>query len=260
MSDGVVDPRPEPYENCDVPLHRGFYTAGERIVSKTCPRFNRIGSYPALHGGLAYLQGHSRTVFDEIGFAFPRPVAGLYTGIAGVASFMVDIHFLIMLAPALVLLGISLQVHSRRVDAAYDAINHQRFIEARSLALHGDMTQLDRVITAIDEVQSFESDPAGAGVLNRMGAKMPHLTDMMGRIADAAVASRMERDAPAAPAVSATQVQQSVPSLVGTHVTAQWTNGMYYGATVVAQNGNLYHVAWDDGDPALWVRADQLRK
>lgn len=50
MSDGVVDPRPEPYENCDVPLHRGFYTAGERIVSKTCPRFNRIGSYPALHG------------------------------------------------------------------------------------------------------------------------------------------------------------------------------------------------------------------
>ncbi|MFO0759864.1 MAG: agenet domain-containing protein [Byssovorax sp.] len=46
---------------------------------------------------------------------------------------------------------------------------------------------------------------------------------------------------------------------IGQHVTAQWTNGNWYGARVLQVNGNFFEVAWDDGSPNLWIGSHQIR-
>jgi hypothetical protein len=46
---------------------------------------------------------------------------------------------------------------------------------------------------------------------------------------------------------------------IGSHVTAQWTNGQWYGARILAFNGMAYEVAWDDGSPNLWVAPHQIQ-
>ena len=45
----------------------------------------------------------------------------------------------------------------------------------------------------------------------------------------------------------------------GNHCLAQWSDGGYYGATVMQNNGNMVLVQWDDGSPAAWVRLDQTQ-
>lgn len=47
----------------------------------------------------------------------------------------------------------------------------------------------------------------------------------------------------------------------GQHVQARWTNGKFYGATVVQQSadGTHYEVAWDDGTGSLWVPSSDVR-
>jgi hypothetical protein len=44
----------------------------------------------------------------------------------------------------------------------------------------------------------------------------------------------------------------------GQHVSAQWTNGSFYGATIVQFNGTHYEVRWDDGSPNLWLSPAQI--
>ncbi|MEZ4406955.1 MAG: sporulation protein [Polyangiales bacterium] len=44
----------------------------------------------------------------------------------------------------------------------------------------------------------------------------------------------------------------------GAHCMAQWSDGQYYGATVVENNGSMALVQWDDGSAPLWVRLDQM--
>ncbi len=44
----------------------------------------------------------------------------------------------------------------------------------------------------------------------------------------------------------------------GAHCMAQWSDGQYYGATVVENNGSMLLVQWDDGSAPLWVRPDQV--
>jgi hypothetical protein len=39
---------------------------------------------------------------------------------------------------------------------------------------------------------------------------------------------------------------------------AQWTDGQYYGVTVVQAANGMFLVQWDDGTPASWVRGDQI--
>jgi hypothetical protein len=46
----------------------------------------------------------------------------------------------------------------------------------------------------------------------------------------------------------------------GQHVTAQWQNGGWYGGRIVAQHGDAYEVAWDDGSPNLWLQPHQIRQ
>ena len=43
-------------------------------------------------------------------------------------------------------------------------------------------------------------------------------------------------------------------------MTAQWTSGEYFGATVTSFEGGMYHLKWDDGSRPLWVRPEQIRK
>jgi hypothetical protein len=45
----------------------------------------------------------------------------------------------------------------------------------------------------------------------------------------------------------------------GMHCHAQWTNGAFYGATVVQTDGVNFLVQWDDGAAPMWVRADQVK-
>ncbi|MBL8605395.1 MAG: sporulation protein [Myxococcales bacterium] len=45
----------------------------------------------------------------------------------------------------------------------------------------------------------------------------------------------------------------------GAHCLAQWSDGGYYGVTVVQVQGNMVMVQWDDGTPASWVRTDQTQ-
>jgi len=45
----------------------------------------------------------------------------------------------------------------------------------------------------------------------------------------------------------------------GSHCLAQWSDGGYYGATVMQNNGSMLLVQWDDGSPAGWVRYDQTQ-
>jgi SpoOM protein len=44
----------------------------------------------------------------------------------------------------------------------------------------------------------------------------------------------------------------------GQHCLAQWTDGQYYGVTVVQAANGMFMVQWDDGTPASWVRGDQI--
>ncbi len=44
----------------------------------------------------------------------------------------------------------------------------------------------------------------------------------------------------------------------GSDCLAQWSDGGYYGATVVEQQGNMVMVQWDDGSAASWVQDNQL--
>ena len=44
----------------------------------------------------------------------------------------------------------------------------------------------------------------------------------------------------------------------GQHCLAQWTDGQYYGVTVVQSNNGMFLVQWDDGTPASWVSGDQV--
>jgi len=39
---------------------------------------------------------------------------------------------------------------------------------------------------------------------------------------------------------------------------AQWSDGQYYGMTVVQAANGMFLVQWDDGSPASWVRGDQI--
>ena len=45
----------------------------------------------------------------------------------------------------------------------------------------------------------------------------------------------------------------------GPLVSAQWSNGQYYRARVVAERDGLYEVAWEDGSAPSWVRGDQIQ-
>lgn len=45
----------------------------------------------------------------------------------------------------------------------------------------------------------------------------------------------------------------------GAHCLAQWSDGGYYGVTVVQVQNNMALVQWDDGTPASWVRFDQTQ-
>lgn len=53
--------------------------------------------------------------------------------------------------------------------------------------------------------------------------------------------------------------KESSPLRVGAHVSAQWTNGAYYGAVVIEIRGDECLVKWDDGHEPTWVRKDQIR-
>ncbi|MDO9017838.1 MAG: sporulation protein [Deltaproteobacteria bacterium] len=44
----------------------------------------------------------------------------------------------------------------------------------------------------------------------------------------------------------------------GQHCLAQWTDGQFYGVTVVQEANGMFMVQWDDGTPASWVRGDQI--
>ena len=44
----------------------------------------------------------------------------------------------------------------------------------------------------------------------------------------------------------------------GQHCLAQWTDGQFYGVTVVQATNGMFLVQWDDGTPASWVRGDQV--
>jgi hypothetical protein len=44
----------------------------------------------------------------------------------------------------------------------------------------------------------------------------------------------------------------------GQHCLAQWTDGQFYGVTVVQATNGMFLVQWDDGTPASWVRGDQI--
>ena len=44
----------------------------------------------------------------------------------------------------------------------------------------------------------------------------------------------------------------------GTRARAQWSDGGWYGVSVVGQQGDAVLVQWDDGTPASWVRLDQI--
>jgi len=45
----------------------------------------------------------------------------------------------------------------------------------------------------------------------------------------------------------------------GPLVSAQWSNGQYYRARVVAERDGLYEVEWEDGSAPSWVRGDQIQ-
>ncbi len=45
----------------------------------------------------------------------------------------------------------------------------------------------------------------------------------------------------------------------GDQVSAQWTSGTYYPATIGDVQDGQYLAVWHDGDRPLWVRADQIR-
>jgi hypothetical protein len=45
---------------------------------------------------------------------------------------------------------------------------------------------------------------------------------------------------------------------VGAKVMAQWRNGTYYPGTIVAVNGEQYHVQWDDGSAPQWTPSSQI--
>jgi hypothetical protein len=44
----------------------------------------------------------------------------------------------------------------------------------------------------------------------------------------------------------------------GQRCLAQWTDGQFYGVTVVQATNGMFLVQWDDGTPASWVRGDQI--
>jgi len=46
----------------------------------------------------------------------------------------------------------------------------------------------------------------------------------------------------------------------GQHVVAQWQNGNWYGARIVAFHGDAVEVAWDDNSPNLWLQPNQIRQ
>jgi hypothetical protein len=47
-----------------------------------------------------------------------------------------------------------------------------------------------------------------------------------------------------------------VPTLAqGTHVSARWTDGRFYGGILIGFDGQRYSVAWDDGSQPTWVAA-----
>jgi hypothetical protein len=45
---------------------------------------------------------------------------------------------------------------------------------------------------------------------------------------------------------------------VGMQLRARWTNGKYFGATLIDRDGDRFLAAWDDGDTPLWLTADAL--
>ncbi len=45
----------------------------------------------------------------------------------------------------------------------------------------------------------------------------------------------------------------------GANVTAQWSDGGYYRATVAAVKGDQVLVQWEDGSPEMWVHTSQVR-
>jgi hypothetical protein len=47
--------------------------------------------------------------------------------------------------------------------------------------------------------------------------------------------------------------------VVGARVSAQWTNGSYYGATIAEVRGDECLAKWDDGHAPTWVKNDRIR-
>ncbi len=44
----------------------------------------------------------------------------------------------------------------------------------------------------------------------------------------------------------------------GTHVSAQWSDGGWYGGTIINVGSGMYEIAWDDGSPPMWVGSHQV--